>query len=137
MAKLNEEMKRFISSKFIDEKKTGKNIIKEFGEKYGFLPSAAIINKYLYFNEINPPVEEIPDEEDDEKGEEGKISISTKDTRLHKELVDFSSGEIDDADFERLCRSVEKSKNEVWKLLAEALRRGYTKVDIDSGDLSE
>ena len=101
------------------------------------MPSAAIINKYQYFNEINPPVEKIPDEEDDEKGEERKISISTKDTRLQKELVDFSSGEIDDADFERLCRSVEKSKNKVWDLLAEALRRGYTKVDIATGDLSE
>jgi len=126
-------MKRYISTRHMDEKETAKVIIQGFGERFGFMPSATTINKYQLFNENNPPKEEEPE---DIGGEEGTVATKTKDTRLTKELVDFSDG-IEEEEFERLCRNIEKSKRDTWDLLAEATRRGYTKVDIATGEIEK
>lgn len=133
--KLTEEMKRYISTKFMDEKEDTSAIIRGFGEAYGFLPSASTINKYQYFNKNNPVKEE---EEEEENGEEdeGKVTVITKDTRLEKNLLDFSDG-IEQADVERLARNIEKTPKATFDLLKEASSRGYTKVNMVTGDIEK
>ena len=125
-------MKAFISTKMTEEEKSGSETIREFGDSYGFLPSLRTINKYKNFNETVDTGDDT-----DEGGDEGDVDAGTKDTRSQTELIDFSGSEIDEQDFERLCRNVNKSKSEVFELLKEAASRGYTKVDIATGEIEK
>ncbi len=133
MPKLTEEMKRYISTSYMDEEKNTSDTIRGFGEKFGFLPSASTITKYQRFNENNPVKEE---EKEEEGEEEGSVGVDTLDSRLDKDSMDIS-GDIEEADFERLCRNCEKSKQEMFSLLAEAQKRGYTKVNMTTGELEK
>ena len=134
MPRLDEEQKKFISSQFLDEKLTGKKIIEAFKDKFGFVPSASVVNKYQYYNEIIEAKEK-PEKEEKIEGE--GLTVKKKDTRKQPKLLDFSDGEIDDGDIATLSRVTGKSKKAVFNLLKKALRKGYTKVDLKTGDVSE
>ena len=135
MVKLTEDMKRFISTKHMEEQKTTTEILREFGDSFGFLPSATTVNKYQSFNETNPPKDEIPEEEEEE-GIEGTITAKKKDTRLQPEMLDISDG-IEEEDIKRLARTIEKSNQETFDLLAKAFKKGYTKVDMSTGEVEK
>lgn len=137
MPRVSDEQKRFISSKFMDEKKTGKEIIEEFQQKFGYIPSASVINKYQYYNETVEEPTDDDDSDDDDKKKDKNLDIKTKDTRTVKGVIDFSDGEIPDDAFNTLCRNVNKSKAKVFDLLQRALNEGYTKVNIETGELSK
>ena len=131
MAKLTEEMKRYISTAHMEEEKTATEKLEGFGDRFGYLPSVATINKYQLYNESNPV-----EEEEEEEGEEGKITAKTKDTRLEPELLDISEG-IEEEDVKRLARVIGKSNQETFDLLAMAVKKGYTKVDMSSGEVEK
>jgi len=129
--KLNEKQKRFISTKYAEEEDTT-DILRAFGDAFGFLPTSKTIEKYSNYNQENPE-----EEEEEEEGEEGKIGAIERDTRLEKELIDIESIDTDDEIFSRLSRNINKSKHDTFNLLQEALRRGYKKVDIATGDIEK
>jgi len=129
--KIKEEMKRFISTKYAEEEDTT-DILRAFGDSFGFLPTTKTIEKYKNYNQENPI-----EEEEDEEGAEGKIGVKEKDTRLEKDLIDIESIDTDDEVFSRLCRNIDKSKHDTFNLLQEALRRGFKKVDIATGDIEK
>ncbi len=132
--KITDEMKRFVSTQH-EEGKDRTEILREFGDKFGFLPTSPTIGKYEKYNKDNPIKEE---EEEEEAGgdDEGSVTVETKDTRLEKDLVDISDG-IDEAEFERLCRNCDKSKTVMFDLLKRAVSKGYTKVNIATGELEK
>ena len=129
--KMTDEMKRFVSTQH-GEGKDRTEILREFGDRFGFLPTSPTIGKYEKYNEDNPIVEE----EEDEGEDEGKIGAKTKDSRLEKGLLDFSDG-IEEEDVKRLARNIDKTPRDTWELLAEATRRGYTKVNMATGDIEK
>lgn len=135
ITKLTEEQRKFISSNFIDEKKTGKKIIEEFGEKFGFIPSAATINKYRYYNETAAEREVKPNEEKSKK-EAVELTTLTDDTRKIKNLFDFSSGEIPDEIFDKIVAVTGKNKKKVFDLLKQCYDKGLTKIDLKTGEVS-
>lgn len=129
--KITDEMKRFISTQHA-EGKDRTEILREFGDRFGFLPTSPTIGKYEKFNEDHPIVEE---EEEEESGE-GKIGAKIKDSRLEKGLLDFSDG-IEEEEVKRLARNIDKTPRDTWDLLAEATRRGYTKVNMATGEIEK
>ena len=134
MVKLTEEQRRFISSKYIDENKTGKKIIQEFGEKFGFMPSAATINKYQYYNEtIEGRV--VKQKEEKPKKEAEELAILNEDTRNNKDVFDFSSGEIPDKLFDVIVAVTGKSKKKVFDLLKQCYDKGLTKINLKTGEV--
>lgn len=134
MPRLDEEQKKFISDQFLNKKNTGKQIIEAFKEEFGFVPSASVVNKYQYYLE-NIEEEEEPEEE--EKEEDTGLKVSKKDTRKQPQLYDFSDGNIDSENIEKLSRVTGKSPKAIFKLLKKAYRKGYTKIDMKTGDLSK
>ena len=133
--KITEEQRKFISSKFIDEKKTGKKIIQEFGEKFGFIPSAATINKYQYHNET---IEErvVKHKEEKPKKEAEELTIENDDTSKNKDVFDFSSGEMPDKIFDVIVALTGKSKKKVFDLLKQCYDKGLTKINLKTGEVS-
>ena len=134
MAKLTEEQRKFISSNFIDENKTGKKIIEEFGEKFGFMSSAATINKYQYYNET---IEErvVKQKEEKPKKEAEELAILNEDTRNNKDVFDFSSGDISDEIFDKIVALTGKSKKKVFDLLKQCYDKGLTKINLKTGEV--
>ncbi len=130
--KITDEMKRFVSTQH-GEGKDRTEILREFGDRFGFLPTSPTIGKYEKYNEDNPIVEE---EEEEEGADEGKIGARVKDSRLEKGLLDFSDG-IEEEEVKRLARNIDKTPRDTWDLLAEATRRGYTKVNMATGDIEK
>ena len=127
-------MKRFISTKHMDESVGTNDIIRAFGDKFGFLPSSTTVRKYGNYNETNPILEE---EEEEEEGGEGGIGVIVKDSRLEKDFVSFTGDGMEEADFERLCRNMNKPKHVMYDQIQEAIKRGYTKVNITTGDIEK
>ena len=132
--KLTDEMKRFISTTHTETDDVSKTL-RAFGDRFGYLPSAKTVEKYKEYNKTSP-LEEHEEEEEDE-GDEGDISTKTKDSRLDKGSIDISGDEIDEDKFNRLCRNIGKSQHETFKLLQKARKKGYTKVDIATGDVEK
>ena len=133
--KITEEQRKFISSKFIDEKKTGKKIIQEFGEKFGFMPSAATINKYQCYNETIKEREVKPKKEKPKKEAE-ELTIENDDNSKNKDVFDFSSGDMSDEIFDKIVVLTGKSKKKVFDLLKQCYDKGLTKINLKTGEVS-
>lgn len=138
-ARLNEEQKRFISTLFLEEKLSGKQIIEKFQEKYDRVPSASVINRWQYYNKNNPLEDKTDDEEitDDKTDEQDGIKITKKDTRKQPEVYNFSDGEISEEVFDKIVELTGKSKKETWELMKKAMAKGYITIDLKTGELSK
>lgn len=136
MPNVTDEQKSFISNLYTNEEKTPKEIIEAFSEKYGFQPSARVINKWKYFAETTEKKEEKL-KDDGDKGEEGDLEIETEDTRKVKDWLDFSSGEIPDDAFNRLAQNTGRSKSDLFNQLKRANELGYKQVNLENGELKK
>ena len=135
MPTLSDEQKKFISAKYLDEKKQGKEIINLFNDEYGFMPSASTINKYLNYNEIIEEAKVVKPKKEEEKAED--IELSTKDTRKLKGVIDFSTGDISDEDFSMICKAIGKNQRSTFDLLQKSIERGYKKINLETGEVSK
>ena len=133
--RLTEDERVFISDCFLNKKLTGKRIIQEFKDKFEWKPSASVINKYQNYLERR---EEEEEEEEEEVTEEDKgLSVRKKDTRKQPELIDFSDWEISEENIGKLSKVTGKSKKKIFDALKKGRRKGYTKVDLKTGDLKK
>ena len=112
----------------LHEKYSGKELIDRFQQKYGWIPEASEIAACKEYKKEPEPEPLVKDD---------GLEIITDDTRKVKGVIDFSSGEIPDEQFDALCLNCGKTKAEMFNLLHQAYERGYTKVNIETGDLSK
>jgi len=124
---LSEEEKQFIAECYQSEEKlSGTQIIKNFSEKFEWIPSASTVSKYRNYK-AEP-------KGDEPKGDE--IVIKTKDSRKDKtEYIDISDGEIEEEDFKKIVEIRGTNVNETWRFLQKCLKRGYTKINLETGEI--
>lgn len=127
---LTEEERIFISDMHQKQGKVGNEIIEAFKDKFNWIPAASTVTKYQLYE----PEEK---DEDDKKTSKNGLNVLTGDTRKQPELYDFSDGEIEDDVFEQLVKLTGKSHKQLFNDLKKALSKGYTKVDLKTGDLSK
>ena len=126
---LSEEEKLFIVDQYKDKKQTGQQIIKAFQEKFDWIPAASTISKYQNY-------EAGSESQDEPKGDD--IEIITKDTRKDKtNIIDISDGEIDEEDLEKIVKIRGTNANETWRFLKLCGRKGYTKINLETGDIEK
>lgn len=135
MPKVTEEQKKFISEQYLTHGKGAADTIKAFEEKYGHSPSTRVFNRWKHFNESDGDGDTGKEEK---TGKEGDLDVETDDTRTDKgSKIDFSSGDVPDEQFNKLCKTFGISQREMWDTLVKASNRGYTKVDPVSGEFSK
>ena len=137
MPRLSDEHKRFISKLFLDDKLTGVEIPDKFNETYGFKPSASQINKYQYYNEQNPPKQDTDDNADNGDNDDEGVKVITKDTRKVTNIYDFGEGHIPDDIYDKICSVIGWDKKRTFELLKRCYEKGYTKINLDTGDVSK
>jgi len=128
---VTEEQKQFISEQYLKHGKNAAETIPLFEEKYGFSPSTRVINKWKYFNE--------PDETDETPAEQpdGTLEAESNDTRTVKDDIDISGDEIPDDVFNKMCRDSGHSQEKMWKIISKAKQRGYTSVNLSTGEFKK
>jgi len=130
---LNEEERLFIAEMHQKQGKVGNDIIEAFKEKHGWIPAASTITKYQLYKLEAPEKDEATQKIDPETG----LEILTSDTRKQGEIYDFSDGDIEDAVFNKLAETTGHDKAILFKALKQALDKGYTKVNLTTGELTK
>lgn len=129
--KLTEEERKFIAEQFQKHDKVGQQIIELFKEKFEWIPSASVINKYQKYP-IDEEQEKINDGEQDED-----LSIETKDTRKLKGVFEITDGDIPDDVFNQIAELRGKGKYETFEFLRKCYEKGLTKINLKTGDISK
>jgi len=131
--RVTEEEKEFIGRAFAEGKEP-REVIMSFKEEFGWTPSASQINRYKDFQ---PELKEEEPKKKAEKVIEGDVDVIVEDTRKIKEnyIIDFSDGEIEEEDLERIAKAIGKDIRRTYKLLRRAYELGYTKIDLRTGEI--
>jgi len=132
--RVTEEEKEFIAKAFAEGMES-KEVIMSFKEEFGWTPSAAQINRY---KDYKPKPKEEPKKK--MKVVEGDVDVITEDTRKIKEedyIIDFSDGEIEEEDLERIAKAIGKDIKRTYRLLRRAYVLGYTKIDLRTGEIEK
>jgi len=134
--RVTEEEKEFIGKAFAEGMES-KEVIMSFKEEFGWTPSASQINRY---KDYKPQPKEEEPKKKVEKVIEGDIDVITEDTRKIKEedyIIDFSDGEIEEEDLERIAKAIGKPIRQTYRLLRKAYEKGYTKIDLRTGEIEK
>jgi|SaaInl7_200m_RNA_FD_contig_71_924158_length_994_multi_4_in_0_out_0_3 hypothetical protein len=132
MPKITEDQKSFISTKHLKDGMKNGEICVAFEEEFGYSPSNKVINKWKYHEQEQPA-------EETKGGDTGEVDPITGDTRTVKDkVVSFTAeGMEDDAAFYALCKTHGHSHEEMANMLQRAAARGYTKINITTGDITK
>jgi len=146
MSAYSEEQRVFINNMKL-EGKTIPEIQTAFKEKFDRTPAPVTINKYGRYHLWARDRDEIPDEGEtvvkpkEKEKEGGALEIEVKDTRKEKkpkdEVVHFSDGELDEAQFNRIVALRGTSQQETWEFLRKCGEKGFTKINMKTGEISE
>ena len=128
---LTEEERQFIADCHQKEGKVGKQIIDLFKEKFDWIPSASVINKYQKYKKS----EEVEEEELEEGGK--AVVIETKDTRKIKDVFDMKDGDIPDEIFEAIVKMRGRNKRDTFRFLQKCYKRGLTKINLKTGEITK
>ena len=128
---LTEDERKFIADQYQNKGKVGQAIIEAFKAKFDWVPSASVINKYQNYKPEG--AEEVEEVEEDTDG----LKVLTKDSRKIKGIFDFSEGDVPDDVFAKIVKLTGKSESKTWRILRTARKKGYKKIDLETGKLSK
>lgn len=151
MSGYSEEQRTFINNLKL-EGKTIAEIQVDFREKWNRTPAPVTINKYGRYHLWAKDRQETPDidsketpkdqpkeEIKDEKG--GVLEVEVKDLRKKKEekteVVHFSDGNMEQKDFDKIVKLRGTDEEETFSFLQKCGQKGFNKIDLASGEISE
>jgi len=124
-----------------------------FKEKYNRTISTTSINRYGNYHIWGRGTTIDPDESDEiedksegkpkeEEKESGVMEIKVEDKRKIKkdgvdQIVHFSDGEIDEKAFNKLVALRGTTQTETWEFLRKCGEKGYTKINMTTGEISQ
>ena len=149
MSAYSEEQKLFINDMRINNK-TIKEIQSAFSEKYNRVPAPVTITKYGNYHkwgrkdtpDTDVETPEIPKDEPKKEEKEGEtLEVKVKDTRKEKkpkdDIIDFSSGQMSEADFNRIVALRGGDQSDTFNFLKKCVQNGYAKINMKTGEITQ
>lgn len=149
MSAYTEEQRIFINDMRMDNK-TIKEIQDAFSAKWNRVPAPVTVSKYGNYDRwgrgSSPDVDEkiLPKEEEpkEEEKESGVMEIKVDDKRKIKvdgkdQIIHFSDGEIDEKAFNKIVALRGTTQAETWEFLRKCGEKGYTKINMTTGEISQ